>query len=256
MSFRNSIENIVPPWLAKGVAQRIGYVVGLMLDAYTDQVREGIKARFPGEGTSDALGPLGRDRQMERGPTETDTGYAARLSGAFDAWRRAGSAYAILTQLRAYSPSDWPPMRAVSNRAVWHEIDTTTGAVTKTVDGTNWQWDPAGAAMPFRQKNHRGWIIIQGSTLWEIDEWGADGEWGDGGVWGSNMTDAEGRALAGIIRKWKDARSFVPTVIVTFDDALFLAAADPVDNPNGTPDWNRPATRLLTNANYWSAIRT
>lgn len=256
MSFRFSFEPISTPWLAARIGLRIFYTIGTMLDAYSDEMREGIKARMPGIGTYTALPYLGRDRQIDRGPTEPDASYAARLSGAFDAWRIAGSARAILEQLRAYfSPSDGPPMRTVSNQAVWHEIDPTSGETTKTVVRTNWQWDSFGQATP-RTKNHRGWVIIEGLGIWILDRYDGTTTWGDGGTWGSTALPPEVAAIRGIVRKWKSAHNYVPSVIVTFNAGLFLRSNLAAANPNAPDDWNSPFPRLLLEANFWEPVRT
>ena len=39
MSFRHSFVAISTPWLARKVGLRIGYCVGILLDAYTDAMR-------------------------------------------------------------------------------------------------------------------------------------------------------------------------------------------------------------------------
>lgn len=228
-SFRNdSPEANDTPWQQGPVGGGILYAIRAVLDALSDRVREGVRLRFPGYGSPTALGYIGNDRNIERGPSQTDDGYTVQLQKAFDTWRNAGGARTILSQLRYYfAPDIGPPMRLVSNSAVWHEINTSTGVTTKYVVGTNWDWD--GDAT----KWWRGFVILDGTGLWTLDRWGDPGDWGDGGVWGSNMSYGEAVSLLNIVKKWKPANVYVPAFIVTFDPTLFERTDASPPNPNG-----------------------
>ena len=147
-------------------------------------------------------------------------------------------------------------MRTVSNQGVWHTINPSTGEVTKLVVGTNWNWDSHGQSSP-KTRNHRGWVIIEGSSIWTEDYWDDtdDSEWGDGGTWGSDATPEEVQGLRGIVRKWMRAGNFVPAVIVTFDDSLFEETDASPPNPDAPDNWNLAEVRLTVNANFWAAVR-
>jgi len=243
MGFRHSILAISPPWLTARVAGGIQYTIGTAIDAIGDWMIYGTQARFPGIGTPEALGYIGNDRLIDRGPAEEDDTYAVRLREAVETWKGAGNAFTLIKQLATFFlPDDPPPMRLVSNGAVWHELSG--GVVTKTiVSPSNWIWGSHTA----EPRWWRGWIIID-STLgpWVPDVWGdynpdaTDAWWGDGGMWGSDMSEVEILTLLKIIRKWKSANNAV-TLIVTFDSGLFLVGNTSPPNPNG--DYDDPSAR-------------
>ena len=206
------------------------YAKGLMLDAMSDWTIQGIKARMPGVGTPDALYLIGNDRQIDRGPQETNANYAGRLSRAFDTWSTAGNAGTLLKQLAVFfSPSVATPIRLVSNSAVWQTIDLTTNVVTQTNVGTNWNWD----GLP---RWWRGWVIIDSSAgPWAPDgKWGTGGSWGDDGTgWGtSNAKLSDIAQIVTIVRKWKPA-NVTAYLLIGFDVGLFSAAGTSPPNPNG-----------------------
>ena len=120
------------PWLLRSVSHRLIWNVALVLDASKEKAKQGTLARFPGVGTPDALPAIGRDRLIERGPTESDTSYSERLASAFDTWRTAGNAHTLLRGLLAYFSPGALPIRVVSEMGEWHEINPSTGVVTRT----------------------------------------------------------------------------------------------------------------------------
>lgn len=237
-TIRDTIAAYSPPWLRAEVGGTILRAFGVVLDALTAREVEGVKLRFPSVGSPTALGAMGNDRQIERGPSQTDPGYIVQLLSAHATWKYAGSARTLLKQLRAYfAPSDGPPMRTVfvhfdevlGAKAVWHFITPSTGTVTKT-KAANWFWKSEWlylVPVPWWW----GWVIIDGSSLWTADYWDEEGTWGDGGVWGSSMTYDETRSLIAIIRKWCPAHMCVQPVVV-FADIFNTTSAQP-PNPDG-----------------------
>jgi hypothetical protein len=229
-----------PPWLQDHVGGTILRSFRTVLDALGARTVEAVKLGMPGVCPPTALGYIGNDRNIERGPNQTPAGYGRQLSVAFDTWANAGGARTTLTQLRAFfAPADGQVMRIVSNRAVWHEINPSTGVVTRTAVGTNWNWD----GLPYRW---RDWVIIDATGLWAIDIWDAAGNWDDGGVWDSDMTEAQALALNAIAKKWKPA-DVLTQVIVTFDPGLFERTDTLATNPNGLgPDFFWEASQLAS----------
>lgn len=245
MPFRYSILEVSPPWLLETNGEGIQYSEGTGLDAIEQWMVEGVKASMPGVGTPDALYLSGRDMVIDRGPNETDDHYATRLQRAVDSHRRRGSGPELCRQLLSqFSPSTLTPVRIVSNSAVWHEINTATEVVTKTVDGTNWNWDSLSSTRWWR-----GWVIIDSSVApWTADLWGAPGTWGDGGTWGSDATLADVARFRRIADRWKPAHIIVVNIIVTFAATEFEVADVSPPNPNGTSD---TAWRTTRNAIFW-----
>jgi hypothetical protein len=225
-NLRDYLYEISPPWLRDDVGGGILWAFGTVLDALHERVREGVKLRFPEEGSPTALGYTGLDRDIERPPAQTDARYAIQLRKAFDTWRSAGSTRTLLTQLWMHFVNrPCPQMRAVTGKALWHVIDTGTGVVTRINVEENWDWDGT----------HRGfwcWVIVDGTGVWAIDLWGDPGTWGDGGVWGSNMSRGEALDINKIARKWKPEHVRLQ-VIVTFDPDLFTVNHGPGFNVNG-----------------------
>lgn len=244
-TLRDSILKIAVKWLQGGNNGKLLYTIGLANDAVIAWAQNGVRARWPSTAPSDALGHIGNDRVIERGPSQVDDGYRAQLRQACDTWRLAGAAATILRQLRAYfAPGNGPPMRVVSDRNVWHEIDQTSGVVTRTkVSPANWIWDSFHGT-----RWRRGWVIIDARSFITIDLWGDPGDWGDGGVWGSDATFEELVALRlAIIMKWKPAHIYVPTVILTFDPTLFLVTNTDAQNVHGQGESSAWRAPLLAN---------
>ncbi len=239
MPFRDSILSVSPPFLTEegGTAEAVQYAEGEVLDALTDWTIEGVQASMPGIGTPDALYLVGLDMLIDRGPNETDDHYATRLQKAVDSHRIRGNADELLRQLFAwFSPSTVTPLRLVSDSAVWHEINTTTEVVTKTIVGDNWVWDDF-AWNGSTGRWHRGWVIIDSSTApWVPKAWGGGGTYGDGGTWGSTMTTGEVASLQRIVDRWKPAHITLMNIIVTFDATLFERTDSSPPNPDGTSD--------------------
>ncbi len=231
MPFRDSILEISPPFLLGPIGTAIQFAEGVVLDGVGDWMIEGVQASMPGIGTPDALHLSGRDMALDRYPGDTDDHYATRLQGAVDSHRVHGNGPELLRQLRAFFyPSVLTPVRLVTNRAVWHEIDLVTNVVTKTVVGTNWIWD---AFAPTRW--WRGWVIIDSSAgPWTADLWDDtdDSLWDDGGTWDSDMTEVEAEQLHRIADRWKPA-NMAARIIVTFDASLFERTDTAHPNPNG-----------------------
>lgn len=80
--------------------------LGITKDFYAARARQAVKMRFPSFASTDALGAIGDERLIDRGPTETDAAYAARLRDAWNAWTFGGTAFGLLTALtiQGYAP--------------------------------------------------------------------------------------------------------------------------------------------------------
>src|SRR4051812_28658541 len=98
-SFRESIQKICPPWLQGYWGSRLMYSLGIQLDGTSTLLQEGVLARMPGYGTTDALQYNGNDRQILRGFEESDDSYIQRVQNALDTWKIAGGAQSIIKQL-------------------------------------------------------------------------------------------------------------------------------------------------------------
>lgn len=249
VNFVDLIRKIAPSWLQGPIADALLTAPGTMLNAWANWATNGVRARFPSEAPSDALGYIGNDRNLERGPAQTDDGYREQLRKAFDTWRRAGNPTTILRQLAAYfAGTATPPLRTVTDAAVWHEYSYVTDDATKTIVGDNWTWDAFTGTRWWR-----GWVIIDSSAApWTIDRWGDPGDWGDGGTWGSSATYDETISILRVVNKWKPAHVHNVNVIVTFDASLFERTDASPPNPNGNGEDS--AWRASVDAAFWKGI--
>lgn len=233
-TLRDMVIALSPPWYQKTVGGGILYAMATVCDGLIARTNEGVKLRMPGVGSPTALGAIGNDRVIERGPYQTDEAYVPQLKGAYETWQVAGSPYAILPQLRFYFLPNTPPtVRTVTNAGVWHEVDG-SNVVTKHIEG-NWNWND------HPERWWWGWVIIDGSNTWSMDYWNLPGDWGDGGVWGSNMTEYDARSLKRIVKKWMGGNNRAQIIII-FDADLFKkenAIGDNVDGTGEDADWRQ-----------------
>lgn len=271
MPFRDSIRAVSPPWLLNAVADGIQFAEGMALDALDTWVREGVKARFPGVSSNDAMGYISHDRNIEQGPTEGWPAFALRLKAAFDTWVGAGNAYTLITQLQtlwvgakcADGIGTLPSIRLVSNGAIWFE-SVAGGATTNTVGDANWIWDTLSPTRWWR-----GWAIIDQGTgttgiLWTQDLWGpANGTWGDGFMWGASgnvapytsggITPDQSAYLIRMVGKWKP-ENVAAMVLMTFSPEVFDVDGIPGGGVNPNDSMSDPTKRLTFNALYSSEI--
>lgn len=259
-TFRDSIRSIAPPWLLDPVGELVLWTAGAMPDVLNEWVRQGVRARMPGAGTPTALPFLGADRQIERGPEESDESYAARIRRAFDSWRIAGSPFELLAQLRAFFLPSPPPLRIVSDRSVWHTIDPTSGAVTKIITSPrNWAWDALSSSAstpPGSPRWWRAWAIIDSSAgpweQWFLGE--PNVALGGGRTLGSTATEEEVASVRRIVRRWKPANVHIVNVIVTFTASLY-EATDPPGAPMPAEDHDLYENRAV-DAAFWEGVTT
>lgn len=83
------------PW-----GERLARALGEEFDEQAGNLRAAVLSAFPEHAPADALAYIGRELSLPQGAGETDDAYAARLTQAFSAWKRAGSHPALLEQLK------------------------------------------------------------------------------------------------------------------------------------------------------------
>lgn len=208
------------------------YVFALMCDLFIQFAFEGIRAKFPGAAPAEALARIGRDRRIRRGLAESDDNYRERLRLWLDSWRRAGSAYAIALQLRAYLGVAGT-IRVVNANGTWWTLGP-DGSLTRhvTLPAKNWDWDGHPELWA------RFWVVLYADDY----SWVRDGTWGDGSVWGDDGTGWGSTVpwqvtedVRGIISEWKSAESVCKNVIVSFDPTYPDPGAAPgAPMPDGT----------------------
>jgi len=93
-------------WLRGPNAQAFLGLLGEEKDLALVDLREAVKARWPGIGPPSALALQGQGFDIERFPGETDEEYTGRLSKAWETHTLAGTKAAIVASLRAYGVQD------------------------------------------------------------------------------------------------------------------------------------------------------
>lgn len=259
-TFRDSVKTICPPWLQGYWGYRFMYSIAFQMDSVAENLKQGVLARMPGYGTTEALQYTGHDRQIERGSTESDDAFIERLQQAIPTWKIAGNAESIFKQLLGAVSPNVPKIRYVVNGvdeasniiADWVTIEDGVVSYHRS-NPSNWDWD--GAFVPFRF-----WIIIY-PGVWTMKTWGDGHTWGDGTSWGSSATAAEIEDIRALVGKWKMAGSECKNIIVAGDNSLFDPTAVPgAPMPDGTwgPEYKIVAGTAVptreTNALYLDGV--
>lgn len=114
--------------------------MGERIEALVDRTTESLRKRFPSGDSPEALGFLGRERRILRGPGETSAGFAERLLTWWDAHATRGGPYALLTQMWAFfKDSNNVPITLIANSGLRHDVDV-DGNITQSVQ-TGWTGD-------------------------------------------------------------------------------------------------------------------
>lgn len=98
-TYRQYALDAAPPWLLGPDGAAFLRAIGDVRDGLVQQLKAAIKTRFPREAAADALTAIGGERELPRGPTDTDATYAQRLVGAWEAWSWAGTPTGVLNAL-------------------------------------------------------------------------------------------------------------------------------------------------------------
>lgn len=152
--FAATFLSVVPPWLRRTVGGALVESIGVQLDAETDRNVDGVNLRFPSADRPTALGYLGRERRIIRGPAESDASYAARLLIWLDSHAIRGGPYALLTQLHAYFLDSMNvPIRLIASSGLRHSMDANGTIVRDTID-----WNADGE---YPNKWARIWLLFQ-----------------------------------------------------------------------------------------------
>jgi hypothetical protein len=223
LTHRDTIRAISPPWLQRGIAEKILYSIAIHLDGLTDAVTAGVKLRFPNLYSNESLPLIGRERRISRGRIETDGVYASRLARWLDDHRRRGGPFAMLSQLHAhFAPANFP-IELVYHSGRRFSMDT-DGNVT--MDDIVWAFDDEST------KWARWWLFYAWPTPLETDGiWSDPGTWDDGGVWDSNLSPAEVRDIRLVPREWNAAHALGRIVLMSPTAELW-------DYPPGV--WDEP----------------
>jgi hypothetical protein len=189
MSYADWLKRQLPAGFAKPEMLATMQAAGQLLDAQEDLMRQSILAGFPTMGAldsinfpppaapqyalapSDALDAIGFDRGLPRGVAESpadnggtkDQAYAARLLGAWQAWKYGGSHYGLL---RALQIAGYADMVIVQQNGRSSQLTGSAGTVADMTLGS--LMTCADRLTPWVTLPH-GWTFTTGDqTFWSI----------------------------------------------------------------------------------------
>jgi hypothetical protein len=195
LTFRDQLLNICPKWLKSTYIGAVMYAIGIHLDAFADELIEGIQKRWPVDSSEDAAQQFELDRQIDRGIDEPWETYQVRLRRWRIDHRGRGGPYALLNQLHAY----WAGAFNIS----LHYYGTNTSFFAMATNGAITR---STATDTSRTCGYWSLTYDWPTPLPAPYTWGT-GKWGDGRVWGSGLTPAQVASLRKVPRKWGNAHS-------------------------------------------------
>ncbi len=219
MKYRDAIPRLLAPgWLQTPKNAAWLRASGDLKDSLVERAKAAVKARFPLLAPRDALDSAGAERQLERGPSETNESFAARVVGAWNIWRWGGTAGGLL---HALADSGYPDaILAIVGGKAYALVD---GEVTTTTL-------PAGS-----------WACAATPTFWSrfvvvlpANPWGED----------PASDDPRIELIRRLVRRWKSAFS-------TCTDIAVLNAGRMWDWPL-TTDGSTPRTWDAQEAAGWT----
>lgn len=226
ITFRDSLRKLTPRWLQGANSSRLLYAMGVQMDALGDGCVEAVRLRFPGRAPPEALPYMGRDRRIQRGLTETDTTYEARLRDWLRAHRYRGGPYEMLAQIHAYYAPDAFPVQLVYRSGRRYSMDS-SGVVT--VDTIAFDVDD----MPLKWA--RFWLFFEWPDSIEADGvWDDSGTWDDGGAWDSSLTPEQVASIRLVPREWSATHARGEIVLQSDDRELWDYPADTWDAAGST----------------------
>jgi hypothetical protein len=256
--FRYLYQVALPRWFwATEAGEKVVYSLGVLLDMWSERLRQGVLARMPTRATETALPYLSRDRKIIRGVNESAATFAARLPAWLDTHRTRGNPFAMLDQVAAFIGPTVGVLRIVDRRGNWFSR-AADGTRSYLLNQGNWDWDGAAASPRWA----RFWLIIEDVWTNTAGTWGDGAVWGDDGdSWGGGVTTAEVQGIRSIVREWKPAGRLCEWIIVASDPADFAPAdpAQPAPDPGTWGNWSENSagtqveTRLGT-ARFWRGI--
>ncbi len=103
-SFEEYQPSILPAWLQDINGTNYAGVLGRLKDTVSNYARAAAVGGMPAECIAGLLPAIGYERQLPRGPAESEAHYRERLRTAWEAWRRAGTPLGMLLQFEVLYP--------------------------------------------------------------------------------------------------------------------------------------------------------
>lgn len=227
--FASGIVKLVPPWLRRTVGRAILTALGAVVDSSVARLLAAALIRFPSVERPSALGAIGRERKLLRGPGETRAAYVTRLRAWWDAHRERGNAYSLLEQMRSYLGAVAPVVHEVVDYNGTRYTSHPDGTITR--DRVLWGADASGHWA-------RAWIMIHldAPTIQAPvrDASGAVVLDGDGEPTLASasifaLSDADLEMLRAIPRAWVPAHVERTTIVLLYPGAELWGYRAPTD---------------------------
>lgn len=143
---------LAPPWFQGPFGAALLRQFGAAKDDLRDRTTQAVRARFPTLAPSDAQDLIGRERQIARGPGESNALYGERLRHAWEAWGLAGSWLGLLRILRA---SGYDNIVGVQWNGRYAQLDGSDNLVLGDL-----------GVCQTRDPPHPGWVFDVAETFW------------------------------------------------------------------------------------------
>lgn len=216
-SFEDYMEALSPPWLLSGRGARFMRAIGQVKDGSTWRMLQALMGRYPGYATASAVGMLGAERGIDKGPGESLASYAGRVRGAWDTRAYGGTARGMLTALYVAGYTE-VRLATAGGRIYWMNADR----------DVEWYVLPEGSWL-FGETDSDYWsrfIVIFPEPL--------PADWVANGVPAESSDEA--KTIKRIVRRWKPAHMDTAAIIIasspeTFD---YFPEGGTWDNPGAT----------------------
>lgn len=189
MRYRDAIPRLLAPgWLQTPKNAAWLRASGDLKDSLVERCKAAVKARFPLVAPRDALDVAGAERQLERGPAESNASFAERVAGAWNIWRWGGTARGLLQALSdsGYTTTVLAIVNGKAFTLVAGELVTTPlPAGTWACDATPLFWNKFVLVLP-------------------ANPWGED----------PAADDPRVELLRRLVRRWKSAHSTCADIVV------------------------------------------
>lgn len=207
-TFLDFVKGLAPTWGHGTYGERFLGLWGVVANTLAEGLSEAVRAPllYRSAITDDALDLDGSNRNMPRYTTETSAAYLARLKTAWTAWRRAGTKYAIETQLELFG---FAAVTVYTPKRTHPVYGTTHGEwvrppYTHPIDGTPW-WS-------------QFWVVIDAPHPYSWPKWGTL-------VWGAftwGFYTAAGpvdlaSAIRALVRRWRAAHIICQEIFILGD---------------------------------------
>lgn len=204
MNYRTYRARLSPPWLQAERGAAFQDALGSVQDELIEAAKTAALVGHPEHAPADALGLIGDERQVERGPDDSDESYRERLRIAYETWRWAGTRRGLLTALNE-------------------------SAGLSTVDViTNRDWQPAPPDGDTAKWARFHLVIAQPHVFDDDGLWADDSYWfDDDGLWGTTASEADVARIHRLISAWKPGNARCLGIVVNYVSTRTAITTEP-----------------------------